>query len=468
MSRTLLSRRRFLHLAGGLATSAPVLGAVIPEALASPSDSKITITFGEAEWGARLTNTIRTQIIPDFERLHPNIEVKTLFLTDNKAYTSQMVSRVAAGNPIEVASTWSSPVSLAARGLLEPLDQYMATSQHSRPQSWPVQELVDCVWSGRTYALPITASSYAFWYNVDWLEKKGVPVTREKFPKTWDDLRALSKEFTYWKGDHLESAGYVPMRFSQDINAIPPTMYIWSALNGGQLYDPVKKVYTIDSEQNIAMMEYMVAWLNEEYKGNMTAVEASGNWAIGADLQNRPGLFKPGRLAMGVTGSWALNVMNKKGGMTFDKYNVASFPVGPMGKRTWGGSWPIWLGIPKGARNKDAAFLWMDYLSSIGMVAWANTVPDLPANKTVPDIVPATVVQDQGEAFATDVIRFFRHQAEIAPPMWSSPVEDFCQTQFMSAVERIMYKQQKPKEGLVAAQQICQNRLKQALSAAKS
>src|SRR5262245_55938321 len=138
MAHDVLSRRRFLYLSGLTAAAAPMLAETARDALA---DSKTTITFGEAEWGSSLTNTIKSTIIPNFQKLHPNIEVKTLFLTDNDAYTSQMVSRIAAGNPIEVASTWNSPVSLAAEGLLEPLDQFMASSPRSQAKNWPAQEL---------------------------------------------------------------------------------------------------------------------------------------------------------------------------------------------------------------------------------------------------------------------------------------------------------------------------------------
>jgi len=464
MAQASLSRRRFLYLSGALAAGAPTLAAGAQETLAAHLDAdKVTLTFGEATWGNSLTSTIKKTIIPGFQKLHPNVEVKMLTVSDNAAFTSQMLSRIAAGNPIEVLSTWTGPVSLAAQGLLEPLDHYMALSRSAQTSNWPVQELNDCKWGGKTYALPITASSFGFWYNVDWFAKEGIPTSREKFPKTWDELRKLSKQLTSWKGDQLITVGYVPMRLTQDFD-IGPTMYIWSAVNGGQLYDPVKRAYTINSDQNVAMMEYMLSWLNEQYRGDMVAVDRSGNWALSGDAQNRPSAFKTGRLAMAVDGSWMLDGMNRTGGLKFDRYNVAPFPVGPLGSRTYGGSWPVWLAIPKGARNKEAAFAFMDYISSVGMVPWANATPDLPANKTIPYIIPATVVKDRGRAFATDMIRFFHHQADTAAPMWSSPVEDFCETQFTRAVDRIMHKLETPKAALAEAQQACQNRLKQVLS----
>lgn len=61
------------------------------------------------------------------------------------------------------------------------------------------------------------------------LEAKGIPSDRASFPKTWVEMRKMSKEYTVWDGDTLKSAGFMP-------NRIPETMAIWSALNGGMLF----------------------------------------------------------------------------------------------------------------------------------------------------------------------------------------------------------------------------------------
>jgi hypothetical protein len=60
----------------------------------------------------------------------------------------------------------------------------------------------------------------------------------------------------------------------------------WSASNGSQLYDAAHRKYTIDAELNVAMMEYAVNWLNQEYKGDFTKVTRSGNWE-GYEIEGR-------------------------------------------------------------------------------------------------------------------------------------------------------------------------------------
>jgi ABC-type glycerol-3-phosphate transport system substrate-binding protein len=459
-----LSRRRFLYLSGAMAAGAAEMVTAAPSGVLASRQhaAQVSLTFGESEWTNSLCTTITGTVIPTFTHLHPDIKVSMICSQDGGAFQSQMLSRIAAGNPIDVAGAWDNPASLAANKLVEPLDDLMAQSAHAQKKFWPATQLKDCVYKGKTYALPITVSSWAFFYNREWFEKKGIPADRSQFPKTWDELRKLSKEFTQWKGDTLVSAGYVPFRFTQDWD-IPPTMYIWSVLNGGQLYDPEKRQYTIDSEPNIAMMDYMVSWLNEEFKGDMNAVDRSGNWSMHVDTQGRPPAFGLYQEAMGVEGSWILGGMYDSV-MKFNRYDVASFPVGPGGTHTVSGSWPVWLVMPRGVQHREQAFAWMDYLGSTGMAAWTNAVPDIPSNKLVPFIAPAVVTKHLGKAFSTDVAHFFRHQASIAVPMFASPVEGFFETQFMRAVDRIMHKVDKPKAGLQACQQICQNRLQTVLA----
>ena len=134
--------------------------------------------------------------------------------------------------------------------------------------------LASCQFGGQTWGLPVAAGTYGVWYNQELFESKGIPVDPASFPKTWDELRALSKEFTQWEGDQTVSAGFVIPTPTD----LAPTLPIWSALNGGKLYDAANQRYTIDAEPNVAMMDYFLAWLDEEYQGDFNKVNRSGAW----------------------------------------------------------------------------------------------------------------------------------------------------------------------------------------------
>jgi len=462
MFRHSVSRRHFLYTSGALAATGGLLTAGSERSAAAVTPAApINLDFWVPPGGGLWCKTL-DKVAQDFMRLHPNIRFgKTVCGTGSQDFTTVILARITAGNPPDAFVSWDTPISLGVRGALVPLDAMVSLSTHSQPKNWPAGVWSSCVYNGKIYGLPATAGSYAFWYNQEWFEKKGIPNTRDTFPKTWDDLRKLSKEFTYWKGGQLVTAGYVPMRTKD--GDFPPTIYIWSALNGGKIYDEVNHKYTIDSDQNVAMMEYMVSWLNEEYKGDMVTVERSGNWGFGSDSQNRPGGFVSGRMAMAVDGSWYLAGIFTAG-LKFQKWDVASFPVGPSGTKTTSGFWPDWLVIPRGGHHVQEAFEWLDYLGSVGMRTWFANVPDLPANKTVPsDLVPLVLAQKRGKDKAVDIVRFFRHQVDIATPMWNSPADSFATDQMMKAVSRIMYKQAKPKDALAEAQRACQSQLQRVL-----
>jgi ABC-type glycerol-3-phosphate transport system substrate-binding protein len=384
--------------------------------------------------------------------------------TGQQDFQTVLLARIAAGDPPDATVYWDTPVPLALRGALVPLDDLMAQSQHAQTKNWPASALASCEWGGKTWGLPVTAGPYAMWLHGEWFAKKGISTKRQDFPKTWDDLRKLSKEFTYWKGDHLVSAGYVPM-WSPAATEMTATIYVWSALNGGSLYDAQKRAYTIDAESNVAMMEYMLSWLNEEYKGDMSAVDRSGNWYGYVDANGRPPAFQAGKMAMLEEGFWFLGGMYNSP-PTVEDYEVAPYPAGPGGTKTVSGTWPNWLVIPHGSPHVQQAFEWLDYLASSGIRLWFTFVADMPSNKTVPYLLPTLAVQKRGTPFAQDATRFFHHQLDISIPMWNSPVQTFATDQILKAVDRIMHKVVKPKEALAEAQQACQNQLNATLRSA--
>jgi ABC-type glycerol-3-phosphate transport system substrate-binding protein len=398
-------------------------------------------------------------------KLHPNITIsKTQCTWGTQDFTTLFLARVSAGNPPDATVWWDTPVALGIRGAVEPLDALMATAQYSKVTNWPASALASCTFGGKTWGLPVTAGSLGIYYNADMLQQKGIPSSRSAFPKTMDDLRKLSKEFTYWKGNTLVTAGYIP--FGDD--NWPVTMYTWPALFGGQMYDAANMKYTIDADANVAAMEYAVSWLNEEYKGNWQAVKRSGNWTGYINSSNQPPAFQNNGVLTYVAGSWFLGDMYQVT-PKYKQFNVAPFPVGAGGAKSISGFWPNWLIIPQGSKHVPEAFEWLDYLSGPGMVQWFSVTPDLPANKTVPaNLLPAVTVKNQGKAFAQDVMTFFHHQLNVSIPLWNSPVQDFAQNELTKAVNAIMYKSSTPKQALASAQQACQNELQRVLKQAKT
>ena len=489
-----MGRREFLRLAGfagGAAllaacapaatpTAAPTAAATAaaaatsaPEATAAPAATAAPIPTGTMAPGQTAISfwtpggsTVWCQgfdtIGANFTKVEPGIYVIKDCNSGGVAdYNTVLQADIAAGNPPDSTIIWTSPVTYAAVNAVLPLDDLMAGSKYSLVANWPSAVLASCQWQGKTYGLPVTAGAYGIFYNADAFAAKGIPTDRASFPKTWDDLKKLSAEFVKWDGDTLVSAGFLP-------TTDPVILDIWSALNGSEFYDSAAGKYTIDSDQNVAMMQYFLDWVKEQYQGDWVKVQASDNWAGYADKNGRAPAFQNGNLAMLNDGNWFAGDMYGSDFKGWSKWDVAEFPVGPSGSKSVSGFWPNWLVIPKGSKHVAEAFKYLDYISGEGVKIWFANVPDLPANKLVPaNLVPQVIVDKSGQAFAADVQAFFHHQLDIATPMWNSPVVEFAHDQIGKAAQAIISNTTSPKDAMSAAQQATQTELERVLKTAK-
>jgi ABC-type glycerol-3-phosphate transport system substrate-binding protein len=464
---TSLSRRAFLKVTGGgaaallLAACAAPTGQPAAESgdddAGASADAQISLSFWTPGGSQVYCEGFET-IAQNYEEQNPNINIEEAQCgAGEQNFNEVLLARIAAGDPPDATILWTSPAAFGARNALIELDELMAGSQYSQKEAWPEGVLASCIFNGKTYGLPVAAGTYAIFYNEEWFEEKGLSSAREDFPKTWDELRALSKEFTTWNGDTLETAGFIP--WDDDQYTLP----IWSALNGSQLYDAENQQYTLDNDANLAMMEYGMAWLDEEYQGDINKVNVSGNWGGGTDAEGRPSNFSGGKLAMHVQGFWYCGDIYANE-MQFERWNVASFPVGPGGSQTTSGYWPNWLVVPRGSRNPEEAFNYLDYMSAEGIKVWFSNIPDLPTNSNVPtDIYPQLTADKRGVEFAQEVTDFFRGQLDIATPMWNSPVQDFADDQIGRMLEQVYTKTATPAAALAEAQQACQTELENLL-----
>ena len=379
-------------------------------------------------------------------------------LGQDTEYSQAMIAAIAAGSPPDVALTWDSPVSLGSQGAFVALDEMMAKSKISI-DTWPAGLLSSCQFKGATYGLPVTAGLYSMWYNQDLFDAKGIPSDRASFPKTWVELRKMSKEFTQWDGDTLKMAGFLPPRQ-------PETYQIWSALNGGTLFDAANLKYTIDAEQNIEMFHFFLDWINEEYKGDLNLVDRSGATISGYpdDALGTAPMFQAGRLAGFQSGSWLLGDLYGAFPPTFTRWNLAPHPVGPSGTTSVSGTWPNWFVVPVGSKDPQAGFDYLTFMATEGVLTWFAAVPDIPTNSLVTLTSPASLVERRGEEFAKDAMAFFAEQAKVVTPMWNSPSQSFGNDQISLAMGKIFTKAATVEEALADAQAASQAELDRVLA----
>ena len=319
-----IGRRSLLGAAGvggavAVAGAAGLRGGLVPTASAQDS---VTLTIW-TPGGSPLFCTMQDDLATAYTGVNANVKFEPVQCGVGAAgdFMQVLLGAIAAGNPPDATLLWQTPVALGARAGLIALDDMMAGSQYAKAENWPAGLLETCQYKGQTFGLPVTAGIYTMWYNEELFESKGIPSDRASFPKTWDELRALSKEFTVWDGDVLKSSGFMPWGVNYSITT--DTFYVWSALNGGSVFDSANLKYTIDSEANVAMMQYALDWLDEEYHGDVNAVLNSGQaWGAYSDPTG-PAAFQAGNLAAMMNGSWVMGDLYAEVEPVFTRWNLA-------------------------------------------------------------------------------------------------------------------------------------------------
>ncbi|NJN82025.1 MAG: extracellular solute-binding protein [Caldilineaceae bacterium] len=451
------SRRKFLQMSAFLGSSA-LLVACSPAAAPAPSGEGAEESAMESTtiswWNGFSTESVQQvapQIVADFESLNEGIKVE-FELSGGPPGGGQLMevllSRIAAGNPPDSVTIWSAPSEFGAQGALVELDDMMAQATHATADAFFDGPLNSCRWDGKIYGLPASAGAGSVFINTDMFEEKGISISRDDFPVTWDELKALSAEFVEYDGANLVTGGFVPWADSW----LKP---VWSGLNGGLLFDAEGNQYLIDSDENVQWMEYMVQWLDEQYQGDIEALNVAGNWgSVYPDS-----VFHQGRTPMASSGSWACTDVDFPFG-----WEIAKFPVGPSGSASVTGFWPNWWALPKGTGHPQEAFLFSEYFCTEGWITWYKVIFDTPAWRGFPEgVVTQKLIDTQGDERAQEIHNWYADYLNSTVDMWNSPVEAFASDTLDTTISEILHKTKSPAEALSEAQARIQSHLEETM-----
>ncbi len=458
-----LSRRQFLRLAG-VASGAALIVACAPAAPAPTGGDSQASAAGEpisiSWWNSYQTETVQKiapEIIGQFEAANPKIKVEYEISggpPGGGSLTEVMLSRIAAGNPPDTITLFDPPSQYGALGALTPIDDLMASAQLAKADAFYEGVLNTCKWQGKTYGLPASAAAAALFYNTDKFAEKGVSVTSETFPKTWDELRTLSDQFTVVEDGEVKEAGFMPPWSASWLYPV------WSNLNGGQIFDAVNSKYTINSEENIGWVENWKSWLDDAYGGDLEKVNVAGNW--GSAYPGDNSTYFNGLSAMIIDGGWIMTDID----FPF-KWDVAKLPYGPRGSKSASGFWPNWFAQPKGGTHPNEAFLLIEYFCTTGWEIWYKAIPDTPAWKGASrEVVTQALIDKVGQERALQLHNFFLDILPDAAQMWDSPVNSFASDTLNAAIQSVLGKQKTAQEALSEAQDLIQAKLDETLKTA--
>lgn len=343
-NRAAISRRTFLHLAGGtaivaaLSTCAPFQPSPI-----AVTDDPVHIVY--QDWRTDWFPPMVEEMLEDFHAAHPHIRV--FFLPDPENFADQMLADFQAGTAPDVFQgccvhfpTW------AQEGYTLDLRPYVESDLDKETiADWnSAQYRALFLRDGTQYGLPKYHGALALYYNKDLFDEYGVDYPDH----TWnhqDYLDAMRRLTHDRNGDGQIDLWGSMLDISWD--RIQIHVNAW----GGHLVDPDDPTKCLMAEpEALAAMEWLRARMWDD-RVMATPLNVK-------NLTTRQA-FITGQVAMVEDGSWALKDILTQAGF---RLGVAPFPAGPARRVTLATT--DGFGIFSGTQHPDAAWELLRFLTS--------------------------------------------------------------------------------------------------------
>ncbi|WP_399168451.1 ABC transporter substrate-binding protein [Tepidibacillus sp. HK-1] len=335
---------------------------------------KIQITL--AGWGSSPEETkLFNQTLDAFKEKNPNIDVKFEVIADQ--YMDVMKTRLVGGQAADVffLDAFEAP-GLIETGVLEPLDDYVTDDFDVNDFEKPMLDAFKGK-DGNIYGFPKDFSTLALFYNKKMFADAGI----KNPPKTWDELREISKKLT--KGTEVYGFGVAP--------ELARLMYVAQS-TGDQVVKDDKANFASDKAVNALQP------IVDQHVVDKTSAQPS---EVGADWGGD--MFGQGKAAMVIEGPWAIPFLESN--FPYLDYATAEVPTINGNKGTM--AYTVAYVMNKESKNKEAAWKLISFLTGKeGMKIWTSKGIALPTRKSVAaelgfDKDPLRAPMIEGAGYAT-------------------------------------------------------------------
>lgn len=167
-----------------------VLLCLVAMVLAGASAQK-KVELKIAWWGSQVRHEATIKVIELYQKLNPNVSISYEFAGFDD-YWTKMTTMAAGGQlPDIMQQDYSRITEWQTRGLLEPLDSYIASK--ALDLSDVAKPILDSgSIGGKLYAVSLGSNSYSMMLDVDAFKKAGVPLPAQDW--TWDDLEKIAMQ----------------------------------------------------------------------------------------------------------------------------------------------------------------------------------------------------------------------------------------------------------------------------------
>lgn len=286
------------------------------------------------------------KLVEQFEKL-TGIDV-TVDIYPEDAYWTKLAVVLSAGNITpDVFMVGSKDLGqYAAAGWMEPLQPYLNNPKLTDKNWYDLDDIIPSTivggsYNGKFYGMPITTEAEILFYRKDAFEKNGIAV-----PKTFDELYDTALKL---KSPNM--SGYIT-RGARGLHIF----WEWAGFllsYGGEFFDKDGKA-AFNSQEGIKATEMYVKLLRDAGPKGV----ANYTWMEGvAD-------FQQGKSAMYVEASGVMpNFENPEKSKIAGKVGYAVLPCVP-GRPVRPNYWYWMLGMNSNSKNKNAAYLFLQFLTS--------------------------------------------------------------------------------------------------------
>jgi multiple sugar transport system substrate-binding protein len=282
----------------------------------------------------------------EFHKLHPNITIKFENVPAEQA-GQVLTTRIAGNNAPDVAYVNASDTAdYASRGAAVDLTDYISRSDVVKPDDYVDAFKTFVTYKDKMWGLPQGGETTGLFYRTDLFKEAGIDAP----PKTWEEFQADAEALTDTAKDQYgyelfasESAYY---------------WYPWLYQAGGDLLSEDGEIlFTSDAAKKAA--DFYVNLAKYSPPDYLNSNSYDGRVA-----------FAEGQVGMYMAGAWFAGTLSDEFPDIDGKWATAPLPEGPAGcKTTIAGDALVMMDQTK---NPDAAWLWMEYLSSPKQLALAT------------------------------------------------------------------------------------------------
>lgn len=335
-----------------------------PAAKAGKTATTLTVWVG---WSARELSEFK-KVVAEYDRKNAAVEVKVVGgINDDK-----IIAALRGGNSPDVVSSFTSSnvgIYCPSGGWID-LAPYMK-KDGIKTSIFPAATMYYTQYKGKRCALPLLADVYGFYYNKALFQAAGLKGP----PKTLAQLTTYAKKLTTKNADgSLKVVGYNPFfGFYQNTSgAYQPTV-------NGKWFDSSGK----SSLGKDPAWSKLLRWQKSliDYYGHKNLVK----WNAGAgDEFSASHAFETGKLAMMMDGEWRVSFIAAEHPEL--KYGTAPMPVDASNSSAYGSGYinGTIIGIPKNAKNKDASWALVKYLTTNdhALAQFSNGIRNVPSTKS--------------------------------------------------------------------------------------